>query len=110
MHASAKVAVILGAFVLLAAAAACGDGTQAGEAEGSDVVGQTQPDVMAADALQATGPGSGIWVTGQASVTVEPDLVLLTVGVETTGETVAEARAEAAGAMDAIIEPSRPGA
>ncbi len=104
MHASAKVAVILGAIVLLAAAAACGDGTQAGEAEESDVVGQTQPEVMAAAALQATGPGSGIWVTGQASVTVEPDLVLLTVGVETMGETVAEARAEAAGAMDAIIE------
>ena len=47
---------------------------------------------------------AGIWVTGQASVTVEPDLVLLTVGVETTGETVAEARAAAAGAMDAVVK------
>lgn len=105
MHASAKIAVILGASVLLAAAVACGNGTQSSEAEGGDVIGQAQPDLMAAAAaLQATGPGSGIWVTGQASVTVEPDLVLLTVGVETTGATVAEARAEAAGAMDAIIE------
>ncbi len=105
MHASARVAVILGASVLLATAVACGNGTQAGEAEGGDAIGQAQPDLMAAAASPgATGPASGIWVTGQASVTVEPDLVLLTVGVETTGETVAEARAEAAGAMDAIVE------
>ena len=46
---------------------------------------------------------SGISVTGQASVSVEPDLALLTVGVETMGETVAEARAAAAGAMDAVV-------
>ena len=105
MHASARIAVIAGAAVLLAAAVACGNGTQAGEAEVGDVVGQAQAEVMAAAAAPgATGPGSGIWVTGQASVTVEPDLVLLTVGVETTGATVAEARAEAAGAMDAIVE------
>ena len=106
MHASVRLAVILGAFALLAAAVACGGGgTQGSEVEGDDVAVQAQPEVRAdATALQATGPGSGIWVTGQASVTVEPDLVLLTVGVETTGETVAQARAEAAGAMDAITE------
>ena len=48
--------------------------------------------------------GSGIWVNGQATVTVEPDLVLLNIGVEAIAETVAEARAEAAGVMDAIVE------
>ena len=46
---------------------------------------------------------AGISVTGQASVSVEPDLALLTVGVETMAETVAEARAAAAGAMDAVV-------
>ncbi|MDD9994759.1 MAG: SIMPL domain-containing protein [Dehalococcoidia bacterium] len=105
MNASARIAVVLGASVLLAAAAACGDGTLSSEVKGGDAVGQSQTDVVAAAAsLQATGPTSGIWVTGQARVTVEPDLVLLTVGVRTTGQTVALARAEAAGAMDAIIE------
>ncbi len=49
-------------------------------------------------------PDGGIWVTGRASVSVEPDLVLLNVGVEATAETVAEARGQAAEAMDAIIE------
>ena len=56
------------------------------------------------DSDATTASSSGIWVTGQASVNAEPDLVLLTVGVETTGETVAEARAEAAAAMDAVVE------
>ena len=48
-------------------------------------------------------PDGGIWVTGQASVSVDPDLVLLNVGVEATAETVAEARGQAATAMDAIV-------
>lgn len=105
MHASLRIALIVGASVLLAAAAACGGGKETSEVKGGDVAVQKQPDVLAAAAaLKASGPGSGIWVTGQSSVTVEPDLVLLTVGVETSGETVAQARAEAAGAMDAITE------
>ena len=71
----------------------------------------------AATAAQAPSSGSGIWVSGHARVTVEPDLVLLTVGVEATRvrrhhrrrrrpcgtPSVAEARAEAAGAMDAVV-------
>ena len=94
MHASVRLTVILGAFVLLAGAIACGDGgAQVSEVEGRGAAAGAQPDVRAdATALQASGPGSGIWVTGQASVNVEPDLVLLTVGVETTGETVAGLR------------------
>ncbi len=52
---------------------------------------------------EAEPAAAGISVTGQASVSVEPDLALLTVGVETMAETVAEARAEAAGAMDAVV-------
>ena len=38
------------------------------------------------DSDATTASSSGIWVTGQASVNVEPDLVLLTVGVETYGQ------------------------
>ena len=70
---------LVGAIALLMAGAAC-------------ITNETEP---------AT---AGISVSGQASVSVEPDLVLLTVGVETMGETVAEARVAAAGAMDAVVQ------
>ena len=61
----------------------------------------------AAAALQVPTSNTGIWVTGQANISVEPDLVLLNVGVETMAETVAEARGQAAQAMDAIITAVR---
>lgn len=47
---------------------------------------------------------AGISVTGLGKVTIEPDLALLNLGVETRAETVSEARAEAALAMAGIIE------
>lgn len=53
----------------------------------------------------APGSGSGtsgIWVTGEGSVTLEPDLAILNVGVETFASTVGQARGDAATAMDAI--------
>ncbi len=59
---------------------------------------------MATAANRESVAGSGIWVNGQATITVEPDLVLLNIGVEAIAETVAEARAEAAEAMDAIVQ------
>lgn len=46
---------------------------------------------------------AGIWVTGQGKVTLEPDLALLSLGVETRAKTVKAARAEAAEAMTGII-------
>ncbi|MCI0438848.1 MAG: SIMPL domain-containing protein [Chloroflexi bacterium] len=49
------------------------------------------------------GDQTGIWVTGQAILNVQPDLAILNIGVETTGATVEEARTQAATAMDAII-------
>ena len=54
--------------------------------------------------LQTTGSEAGIWVTGQGSISLEPDLVLLNIGVETMRETVAEARNDAATAMAAIVQ------
>ena len=50
------------------------------------------------------GRQAGIWVTGLGKVTLEPDLALLSQGVETRADTVEEARAEAAAAMTGIIE------
>ena len=55
-------------------------------------------------AYQAGGSQSGIWVTGEGTISLEPDLVLVNIGVETTDETVAAARARAASAMAAIVD------
>ena len=57
--------------------------------------------------LQTGNTQVGIWVTGEGTVTLEPDLVLLNIGVETTGESVSEARDEAATAMDAVVAALR---
>ena len=46
---------------------------------------------------------SGIWVSGTGTVTVAPDLAVLTVGVEARASTVREALDDAAGAMTDII-------
>jgi uncharacterized protein YggE len=47
---------------------------------------------------------AGIWVTGLGKVTLDPDLALLSLGVEVRADTVEAARAEAAAAMTGIIE------
>ena len=46
---------------------------------------------------------AGIWVTGTGQVSMEPDLVILNLGVETMADTVADANSEAAQAMDSIM-------
>ena len=98
--------VMLGIAALLVVGVGCRDGDSV-SVEGG-VESMSEPAALAAvlpaaTATQAPSSGSGIWVSGHARVTVEPDLVLLTVGVEATADTVAEARAEAAGAMDAVV-------
>ena len=52
----------------------------------------------------AANSNAGIWVTGKGSIDVQPDLVLLNVGVETNGETVAEAMGQAGKSMDSIVK------
>lgn len=54
-------------------------------------------------ATQSGSSESGIWVTGEGSVTLEPDLATLGLGVEARGETVSDAIAEASTAMDAVL-------
>lgn len=49
----------------------------------------------------------GIWVTGQGSVTLDPDLALLNIGVETIENNVSGARDSAASAMEAILKVVR---
>ena len=50
------------------------------------------------------GDGSGIWVSGQGTITVAPDLAVLDIGVETRAPNVSEANSQASMAMDAVIE------
>ena len=45
---------------------------------------------------------TGIWVTGEGKVTVVPDVAVLSVGVETQADTVAQAQNDAATAMNAM--------
>ena len=53
--------------------------------------------------VTTTDPDSrGIAVTGVGRVSVEPDVVIVDLGAEATGETVADARAETAAAIEAI--------
>lgn len=46
---------------------------------------------------------AGIWVTGTGQVSMEPDLVILNLGVESMADTVSDANSSAATAMDAIM-------
>ena len=49
----------------------------------------------------------GIWVSGRGEVTATPDLAILSVGVEARADTVAEARSQAAEAMDGLVQALR---
>ena len=104
-------AVLLGA-ALMAAVVGCDDGDAPATAEASVETGaagttaraaEAAPMTSGAAAAQASAAGAGIWVVGESSINVEPDLVVLSVGVEVTAPTVAEARAQAASAMDAVV-------
>ncbi len=48
--------------------------------------------------------GTGIWVSGNGAISVEPDLALLDIGVETRAPNVSEANSQASMAMDAVIK------
>jgi len=56
-----------------------------------------------AGAINLTNQQSGIWVTGEGEATVVPDIATLRLGVEAQAETVDDAQAEAAEAMDGVM-------
>jgi uncharacterized protein YggE len=45
----------------------------------------------------------GIWVSGEGTVTVTPDIATLYLGIEATADTVAEAQSQASEAMNAVM-------
>ena len=90
---------------LLAMVIACADQADSQDGDASDAESAALAELKAewGEARGKSPADSGIWVLGQSSINVEPDLVMLNVGVEATAATVAEARAEAAKTMDALI-------
>ncbi len=54
------------------------------------------------DDADAAGGPRGIWVSGEGKLSVEPDVAILGLGVESTGQTVHEANTRAGESMDAV--------
>ena len=91
------VLAMLGVAAMVAAACTSDD---------SDVAPTAAPPAPAPVVVQESATGSqqtGIWVDGTGAVSAAPDVADLSFGVETRADTVADARAEAASAMDAVI-------
>ena len=91
---------------VLAIAALLGAGVACANTAPADQAPAPAPSalVQTSSTSSSSSDSGGIWVTGRASVSVEPDLVLLNVGVESEATTVAVARAEAAKSMAAVIK------
>ena len=64
--------------------------------KGQNVSEQGAPAVYGSD-------GTGMWVSGQGSISVAPDLATLEYGVETRAANVSEANSQSSAAMDAIV-------
>ena len=108
------VVMATGGMLLLAACSGGATATPTGEAPlpptGNSA--SSPPDVEAARlaSLAALGSGSqqvGLWVSGAGSVLAEPDLAVLSFGVEARADMVAPALTRAAEAMDAVIASLR---
>ena len=69
----------------------------------ANVTGLPVASPIVAPLLQTASGQAGIWVSGQGKITLEPDLAVLNLGVETSDKTVAAAREQAATAMDSIV-------
>ena len=93
-HSGLMVLAMLGVAGMLAAACT------------SDAAPTAAPPAPAPVVVQESASGSqqtGIWVDGSGSAAAAPDVADLSFGVETRADTVADARAEAASAMDRVI-------
>ena len=73
------------------------------EAAASDSKGVRIAEPSAPPAYGSDG-NSGIWVSGQGTISVAPDLAMLDFGVETRAANVSEANNQASIAMDAVIK------
>lgn len=91
------ITVCLGAVAVVVALGFSGCAARDQEAnEAPEVVDNGSPVIV-------TNQTQGIWVSGIGEITVTPDVATLSVGVEATAETVAEAQTQASAGMDAIM-------
>ena len=97
--------VLLGAALVLVLAVACSSDDNDGGAPGSIAELLSADGGPEAAQLLRSGSGvnTGIWVNGTGKSTVDPDLGILSMGVEALADTASEARRMAVGAIDATI-------
>ena len=103
---------VTGLGALLALAVACGSNDAAaaspsantGSPSGAVTERSSSLAASSAPQLQAASSQAGIWVSGEGTVALEPDLAVLNIGVETSAKTVAAARDEAAATMDSVVD------
>ena len=97
--------VLLGAALVLVLAVACSSDDNDGGTPGSIAELLSADGGPEAAQLLRSGSGvnTGIWVNGTGKSTVDPDLGILSMGVEALADTASEARRMAVGAIDATI-------
>ena len=100
-----KMLVLLGAALVLVLAVACSSNDNDGGTPGSIAELLSADGGPEAAQLLRSGSGvnTGIWVNGTGKSTVDPDLGILSMGVEALADTASEARRMAVGAIDATI-------
>ena len=64
---------------------------------------QQLPELPESGNIILSQQNTGIWVTGEGTVSVVPDVAILNLGVEAQANTVAEAQQQAAEAMEAVM-------
>ena len=84
--------------------AASGQGTEAGNTSLNSVTLPENGTQRTVNQVTPNGKTEGILVTGQGTASSVPDLAIVTLGVEATGETIKEARNSAASALGKIID------
>lgn len=100
-----KMLVLLGAALVLVLAVACSSDDNDGGTPGNIAELLSADGGPEAAQLLRSGSGvnTGIWVNGTGKSTGDPDLGILSLGVEALADTASEARRMAVGAIDATI-------
>lgn len=90
-------------FAMLLSVARDGGAVSANQEDAAGAIDVVFDEAVYGAPFYGAGGQRGIWVTGSASVSVEPDIATLNVGVSARGATVAAANAEATAAMEAAL-------
>lgn len=97
------IAILAALAALITASAACL--TEREDADGAARTSAASAMTMSASA--GLGGQTGIWVSGEGKASVEPDIAILSLGVEARGAAVADANGAAVDAMNAVMASLR---